>query len=133
MRTTIGAALLIQGAYYVREPNATAAAWAVGLVAMLAAGLLLIGFSTPFAGSAAVLGGLGIWLSLIPACTPTLFDSKASAVFALAILLGVVIVGPGAYSVDGRMFGRREIIFPRPVLGSEEPSRDPASANLHVQ
>ena len=112
MRVIVGLALLIQGAYYVREPGAATAAWALGLAAILAGGLLLIGFSTPFTCGAVVLGAVGIWLSRLPACTPTLFDSNASAVFALTILLAIIGLGPGAFSVDAYLFGRREIIFP---------------------
>jgi uncharacterized membrane protein YphA (DoxX/SURF4 family) len=112
MRVIIGLTLLIQGSYYVREPDATPAALASGLTAILAAGLLLIGFLTPVAASAAVLGSLAIWFSLLPASSPTLFDSKTPCVLALTILLAVLCLGPGAFSVDGRMFGRREIIFP---------------------
>ena len=111
-RAVMGLSVLVQGGYYVRVPDATAAVWAVGLTAIFAAGLLLIGFLTPFAGSAVLLGALGIWLSLIPACTPTVFDSRAANVFALTILWAIIALGPGAFSVDARVFGRREIIFP---------------------
>jgi uncharacterized membrane protein YphA (DoxX/SURF4 family) len=112
MRLIIGLALLVQGGYYVREPAASFAAWATGLTAFLAAALLLIGFLTPFAAGAMVLAGLGVWLSLLPACTPTLIDSRIPAVFALTILVAITALGPGALSLDARVFGRREIIFP---------------------
>ena len=56
MRSTIGLALLVQGGFYVRESDPAPAAWAVGLAAILAAGLLLIGFLTPFASSAVAIG-----------------------------------------------------------------------------
>src|ERR1700733_10832458 len=119
MRVAIGSALFIQGEYYAREPGALPTAWAMGLAAMLAAGLLLIGYLTPFVASAVVLGGIGIWLSLLAACTPTLFDSDTSAVFGLTILTALITLGPGAFSVDARMFGRREIILP-PVRSTKE-------------
>jgi len=112
MRAVIALAILVQAACYVREPDPTLAAWAVGLAAIFAGCLLLIGFLTPLAGSFVALGALGIWLSLIPPCMPTLFDSGTAAVFALTILWAIVTVGPGAFSVDARVFGRREIIFP---------------------
>jgi uncharacterized membrane protein YphA (DoxX/SURF4 family) len=112
VRAVIGLAILIQGAYYVSVPDPTLAAWAVGLAAIFAACLLLIGFLTPWAGIFVTLGALGMWLSLIPACRPTLFDSRTAVVFALTILWAIVTLGPGAFSVDARVFGRREIIFP---------------------
>jgi hypothetical protein len=116
MRLIIGLALLVQGGYYVREPGASVETWATGLAAILAAGLLLIGFMTPFVAGAVVLAGLGVWLSLLPACTPTLFDSRIPGVFALTILVAITALGPGALSVDARIFGRREIIFPSAPL-----------------
>ena len=111
-RAVIGLAILVQGAYYVLEPDPTLAGLVAGLAAILGAGLLLLGFLTPLAGSFVAIGALGIWLSIIPGCTPTLFDSTAAAVFALTILGAVVTLGPGAFSVDARVFGRREIVFP---------------------
>jgi uncharacterized membrane protein YphA (DoxX/SURF4 family) len=120
MRTVVGLAILVQGAYFVREPDPSLAAWAVGSAAIFAACLLLIGFLTPLAGGFVALGALGIWLSLIPPCTPTLFDSGTAAVFALTILWAIVTLGPGAFSVDARVFGRREIIFPPHVPRSSQ-------------
>jgi uncharacterized membrane protein YphA (DoxX/SURF4 family) len=116
MRLIIGLALLLQGGYYLREPAASPVAWAMGLAAILAASLLLIGFLTPFAAGAMVLAALGIGLSMLPACTPTLFDSNVSAAFALTILVAIAALGPGALSIDARVFGRREIIFPPSAL-----------------
>jgi hypothetical protein len=115
MRVIIALILLVQASYYLREPDASPAALASGLAAGVAAGFLLIGFLTPVVASAAALGALGIWLSLLPACRPTLFDSKTPSVLALTILLAIVCLGPGTFSVDARMFGRREIIFPPSV------------------
>jgi len=118
VRVVIGLAILVQGGYYVGEPDAPLWAWAVGLAAILAGCLLLIGFLTPVAGSLAALGAVGVWLTLIPACTPTLFDSTLAAVFGLTILWAIVTLGPGEFSVDARLFGRREIIFPPLVTRS---------------
>jgi uncharacterized membrane protein YphA (DoxX/SURF4 family) len=43
---------------------------------------------------------------------PNLFESKLSLIFGLTMLLSVAGIGPGAFSVDARVFGRREIILP---------------------
>lgn len=112
MRAVIGSALIIQGVEYLVEPNSQAAAWAMALSAFLAAGLLMAGFLTPFASSSALLGAFGIWFSFLPACPMTLFASKAAVAFSLTILFALSALGPGAFSADARLFGRREIIFP---------------------
>ena len=41
------------------------------------------------------------------------FEGRVSLVFGIAILVAIVLQGPGAYSLDARIFGRREIIIPR--------------------
>ena len=112
LRAVLGSALLVEGSCYVGEANATAATWMLGLSALTTGGLLLLGFLTPFAGSLVLLGVLGVLLSFFPPSSPNLFDSKYAQVFASAMLLTILGVGPGRYSVDARIFGRREIIIP---------------------
>jgi hypothetical protein len=43
-----------------------------------------------------------------------MFDSQPALIFALTIILAIIGAGPGRYSVDARVFGRREIIIPLP-------------------
>ena len=112
-------ALLAEGGCYIREPSASLAAWCLGLSALAAGGLLVLGLFTPFVGLIVGLGAIGVVLSLFPACTPNVFDSKPAFIFALTMLLTVIGSGPGRYSVDARMFGRREIIIPPREFQSE--------------
>jgi len=120
LRAVIGLSVLAQGIFYVLEPGGALAAWLTGSTAVVSGGLLLAGFLTPLAGFVAGMGIVGIVLSLLPAATPNLLDSRSSVAFALAILVAVVVLGPGAFSVDARLFGRREIIIPRPAHESEQ-------------
>jgi uncharacterized membrane protein YphA (DoxX/SURF4 family) len=108
----LATALFIQGSYYLREPGASPAAWVAGLLSISSAALLFVGFLTPLAGAVVALCAISSVFSLIPACSRTLFESYVPAVFAITILVAVVILGPGAFSIDARMFGRREIIIP---------------------
>jgi uncharacterized membrane protein YphA (DoxX/SURF4 family) len=87
----------------------------VGLAALALAALLLVGFLTPIAGLLAGMGCAFVALSggAIPALV--ILDSRQSVVFAATMLFGIVVLGPGAFSVDARLFGRREIIIPPPV------------------
>jgi hypothetical protein len=71
----------------------------VGFMALVVGGLLTIGLLTPIATTLVVL-------------ISAVFDSKLSAVFAAAIAIGIFLLGPGALSVDARLFGRREILIP---------------------
>jgi len=110
----LAATLSVQGSYYLTDPDPHPAAWIVGLVGIVSGALLLVGFLTPLIGVLTGLCGAAIGFSWIPACTRTLFESFVAAVLALAILLAVVILGPGAFSLDARVFWRREIIIPPP-------------------
>jgi uncharacterized membrane protein YphA (DoxX/SURF4 family) len=113
LRLVFATALLVQGTYYLREPGLTPAAAALGLIALGAGALLLLGLLTPVVGAVAGLAGIGVACSLLPACTRPVFNSGIPLVFAGAILVAIIVLGPGAFSVDARLFGRREIIIPR--------------------
>jgi uncharacterized membrane protein YphA (DoxX/SURF4 family) len=112
LRTVFGLALLTQGACYVASPNPTAVEWSLGLADFCAGGLLLIGLLTPVVAAVVAAVTLAVGLSLLPACRTSPFDSRTSLIFGLTMLLTMIGLGPGAFSVDALMFGRREIIIP---------------------
>jgi uncharacterized membrane protein YphA (DoxX/SURF4 family) len=107
-----GLAVVLEGGHYLAEPNPTPAAWFLGFSAFVAGALLLLGFLTPIVGAIVAAEALGVAVSLFPICTQSLFDSKASMVFALTMLVALIALGPGRFSLDARVFGRREIIIP---------------------
>ena len=115
LRAVFGIVLLVEGGFYVGQVNPTPPSWFIGLSAFAAGVLLLIGFLTPIVGGVVAAGAAGVGLSLLPACTPSLFDSKISFIFGLTMLVTILGLGPGAFSVDARVFGRREIIIPPPI------------------
>lgn len=83
------------------------------LPGLFGAALLATGFLTPVA---AVLAGIQfafIVMRLMPECSAAVFDTPMSLVFGISILLAILGSGPGAYSLDARLFGRREIIIPK--------------------
>lgn len=112
LRAVFGVALLVQGGFYLRGPDPAPGEWFVGLTALAAGVLMLIGFLTPIVGVVVGVGGIGVGLSLLPSCATTLFESRTLIVFAVTMLLTIIVLGPGAVSVDARIFGRREIIIP---------------------
>jgi uncharacterized membrane protein YphA (DoxX/SURF4 family) len=113
LRAVLGMVLLVEGSFYIEEANPNPPSWFIGLLALAAGILLLIGFLTPIVGAIVTAGAAGVGFSLLPACTTSLFDSKISLIFGLTMLVTIVGLGPGAFSVDARVFGRREIIIPR--------------------
>jgi hypothetical protein len=68
---------------------------------------------TPIAGGVAALGEFGIlvsWLSLPPAGQ---LETDVMTCLVMVVAVAVILLGPGALSLDARLFGRREIIIPR--------------------
>jgi uncharacterized membrane protein YphA (DoxX/SURF4 family) len=112
LRAVFGLTLLTVGECYVAGPTSRPMGWFTGLLSFVAGGLILVGFLTPVAGFVVAAGAAGVELSLLPACMPTVFDSKISLIFGLTMLVTIIGVGPGAISVDARVFGRREIVIP---------------------
>lgn len=67
--------------------------------------LLAIGLFTPFtaiAGAAIGLGGMFVCKCYDP----------VAAGFVLVVMAAVGMLGAGAYSVDARIYGRREVVVP---------------------
>ena len=112
LRAVFGVALLMQGGRYVGEANASPGAWIMGVGTLAAGGLLLVGFLTPIVGVMAAMGAIGIAISWLPGCTENIFDCRLALAFGFAILGTIIAFGPGALSIDARLFGRREIIIP---------------------
>jgi uncharacterized membrane protein YphA (DoxX/SURF4 family) len=71
-----------------------------------------VGFLTPAASAAATVGYLliGVWPSLMTEANNHI--STLAAFNLAAISAALVLLGPGAFSLDARLFGRREIIIP---------------------
>jgi uncharacterized membrane protein YphA (DoxX/SURF4 family) len=104
---------MVQGGAYLNEgANPTFGMSAVGLLAVASGVSLLIGFLTPIASVLVGLGSAGIALSWLPVPTPNFFDARLTTCFVAAMAIALVFLGPGAFSLDSRLFGRREIVIP---------------------
>jgi uncharacterized membrane protein YphA (DoxX/SURF4 family) len=114
LRAVLGIAMIIEGGAYFGAPDGTVATGVAGAFALLSGGFLLVGFFTPLTALVAGLHILAVTLSAIPAPHRNLFDSQSALIFGLTMVMAVIGVGPGRFSVDARMFGRREIIIPLP-------------------
>jgi uncharacterized membrane protein YphA (DoxX/SURF4 family) len=101
LRVSVAAALLLDGTAH--QTPATSF-WTLAALLLLAL-LLVVGFLTPYASAGICLVELGI--ALLGG------EQHNVHLFLSALNSGVVaILGPGAYSIDAHIFGRRLVIVP---------------------
>lgn len=112
LRAVMGITVMVQGGLCLAQPAQTPASLVCGLLTLTAGFLVLAGYLTPIAVTVTVLYAAGVALSILPSPMPNLFDSKLAVIFGLTMLFSLIGIGPGAFSVDARVFGRREIIIP---------------------
>jgi hypothetical protein len=90
----------------------------VSAIAIACGLLLLVGFLTPGAAVLVGLGSAGLTLPGCPALAGSLLALTPSGGFVLVMALAIVLLGPGAFSLDSYLFGRREIVIPHEQAAS---------------
>ena len=114
LRAAAGIVLITQGISYLIEAGTLASSiWPVALVVIVSGVLLLIGFLTPLGSVLATLYSAGIVVSLISVDPLNLLHNKVAAALVGVMAAALGLLGPGASSVDSRLFGRREIVIPQ--------------------
>jgi uncharacterized membrane protein YphA (DoxX/SURF4 family) len=113
LRAALGLTAVVQGGVFLSERgHPTFVVWVVGFLAIVSGLSILIGFLTPVASILVGLGSVAVAFSWFPAATQSLLDSRLSIVLVVVVASAIVLLGPGAYSLDARLFGRREIFIP---------------------
>jgi len=88
---------------------------ALGLVRITCGALILTGFRTTLVSALVAIIGAGllafqIWPLYLVNLGVTRYDRS---LLEIAVAFSLMMLGPGAYSIDARLFGRREIVIPR--------------------
>ena len=113
LRGFVAITLFTQGLAYLNSRELSVPGVVAAALAFIAALCLLIGLLTPLVSVLTCIGAMAL----------IAFNSH----FSTAALIGVIVLaaaiallGPGAFSVDSRLFGRREILIPH---ATREPHR----------
>lgn len=112
LRLLVSYSLIAQGVAYVRAPVDYFVWSGLAALTFVGAAFLLIGLMTPLVALLVAAGGIGLALSWIPSPGDTLLDGYVAMINLIALPIAIALLGPGAFSVDARMFGRREITIP---------------------
>ncbi|MGC2764699.1 MAG: hypothetical protein WB607_04265 [Candidatus Acidiferrum sp.] len=86
--------------------------WVVASLLLVSGAGLIVGFLTPLASSLTGLCVLGITLSWLPGPAFGFFGGALVVLVLVITAIGLALLGPGAFSLDGHLFGRREIVIP---------------------
>ena len=112
LRSGVGLTAAFQGGAYLATGGGVLP-WLIGFSALAIGLLLVMGFLTP---AVTVLSGFGAAASAyswLPLPASNLFDTRLPVILIGVMAVAIVMLGPGAFSLDARLFGFREIIIPR--------------------
>jgi uncharacterized membrane protein YphA (DoxX/SURF4 family) len=113
LRGAVGVTLLFYAlAYFVGWGQLELEAILVAVVALASGVLLLIGLVTPVATALAALMSLGAAFAWFATPLPNILSPDPASAFVTLIAISLLFLGPGAFSLDARRYGRREIIIP---------------------
>ena len=127
LRVLVAVRLTVQGVGYLQTPNRTLSTWTMAALAFACATFLLAGLMTSLIALLVALGSIAIVVSWVPFSMQDLFGGNSGLADLIFLALAILFLGPGAFSVDARMFGRREITIP--ISSHDRKSRESGVAS----
>ena len=113
LRGLVSATLIAQTiAHITTASNVSVLNLAVVAIAFILAGCLLAGFLTPIIAMIIGLGAISFALIGLPLPIQYPFGTIYTLFNVIVLSAVILLLGPGAFSFDARMFGRREIRIP---------------------
>lgn len=83
------------------------------LLMVLSALVIIVGYRTRVAAVAAAVAIVVGMISCAGGPGLQILDTRTTEVFAIVIAAAVACLGPGVFSLDSCLFGRREIVIPK--------------------
>jgi len=113
LRTALGIPLLVEGTALLADWRDTASLLILVALISLAAGIALqLGYSVGRGAIGGAVAVIAFHFSSLNGERLNLFSSRIACFLAISIAIALVFLGPGAFSIDARRFGRREIVIP---------------------
>jgi putative oxidoreductase len=112
LRALVGVQLIWQSVAYLNTSEKGVIVWTMALMTFASGILLLGGLLTPLVALFAVLGGVGFFVSFIPLPNQSFLNNNLAIIDLIVLAIAIAALGPGAFSLDAWMFGRREIPIP---------------------
>lgn len=105
LRGLVGITLITQILSYVGSTKLSVLSLVVTALVLIIASCLLAGFMTPLAAMVVGLGAIALAVS-------SFIETNQTVLNVIVLTTAIGLLGPGAFSIDARMFGRREILIP---------------------
>jgi hypothetical protein len=113
LRAAIGFTATVHGVLcFLASSGSFSTRWILGSLLILSGAGLVAGFLTPLAGLLMALCYLGMAFSWLPVPSWGLHDVSLVCLGMTITGIAIAMLGPGAFSFDCRLFGRREIVVP---------------------
>jgi uncharacterized membrane protein YphA (DoxX/SURF4 family) len=112
LRVMSGVAAIAVGAAYADGWSIAWISRVVGVILVLDGLLLALGLFTRLAGIIAPALASAVAFHWLLPPSPWLIEIRAVAIPFAVICLSLVALGPGAYSIDARLFGRKQLRIP---------------------
>ena len=109
LRFGVGGTSSLQSALLIAATQHVAGSTLAAAFAIIASLALIIGLLTPIAAALLCLGGLAATIDLSIVGYIPLFESSIARIEFIVMSAALICLGPGAFSLDARLYGRREI------------------------
>ncbi len=114
LRSALAGALALTGLACLRDRHDWNPVIVIVILLMVLSALLLIaGYRTRVAAVAATVAIVVGIMSCSGDPGLEVLDTRTTEIFAIMIAAAVACLGPGAFFLDSRLFGRREIVIPK--------------------